>query len=127
MRVAELMRRDFVLLRRDDSIETAAKAMAEGGSDVVLIEGGDRLVGLLTVRDLLIRVVAVGRAPSATPLWQVMSANLYTCAEGDEAESVAEGMAAHGIEQMPVVDGAGRPLGLFARGACESLPSGAES
>ena len=124
MRVAELMQRDFVLLHRDDSVETAAKAMAESGSDVVLIEGDDRLVGLLTARDLLIRVVAVGRDPSATSLWQVMSASLYTCAEGDEAESVTREMTAHDIDQMPVVDRAGRPLGLLARGAFDRAVSG---
>lgn len=117
MRVADLMRQDFVLLHRDDSVEIAAKAMAESGSDVVLIEGDGRLVGLLTARDLLIRVVAAGRDPSATSLWQVMSASLYTCAEGDDAERVEEQMAAHRIEQMPVVDRAGRPLGLLARRA----------
>ena len=128
MRVAELMQRDFVLLRRDDNVETAAKAMAQSDSDVALIEGEDRLVGLLTARDLLIRVIAVGRDPSATPLWQIMSASLYTCAEQDEAESLATRMATHGIAQMPVVDAAGRPIGLLTRRAFESVPSpGAES
>lgn len=123
MRVAELMRRDFVLLHRDDSVETAAKAMAESDSNVVLIEGDGRLVGLLTARDLLIRVVAVGRDPSATPVWQVMSAELFTCAEEDEAESVAAQMARHDVEQMPVVDRAGRPLGLLPRRTREGIPS----
>lgn len=128
MRVAELMQRDFVLLRRNDNVETAAKAMAESDSDVALIAGEDRLVGLLTARDLLIRVIAVGRDPSATPLWQIMSASLYTCAEQDEAESLAARMATHGIAQMPVVDAAGRPIGLLIRSAFESAPSpGAES
>lgn len=123
MRVAELMRRDFVLVRRDDSVETAARAMAESDSDVVLIEGDDRLVGVLTARDLLIRVVAVGRDPSTTPLWQIMSSDLFTCAEGDEAESAAAEMAGHGVGQMPVVDAAGRPVGLITREAALRLPS----
>jgi CBS domain-containing protein len=123
MRVAELMRRDFVVVRRDDSVETAARAMAENDSDVVLIEGDDRLAGVLTDRDLLIRVVAVGRDPSTTPLWQVMSSDLFTCAEEDEAASVAEEMAAHGIGQMPVVDAAGRPVGLITREAALRMPS----
>lgn len=122
MRVAELMRRDFILVRRDDSVETAARAMAENDSDVVLIEGEDRLVGVLTQRDLLIRVIAVGRDPSATPLWQIMSSDLFTCAEGDEAESAAEQMEAHGIGQIPVVDAAGRPVGLITRAAFAPAP-----
>lgn len=121
MRVADLMRRDFARARRNDSVANAAKAMAESDSDVVLIEDDDGLAGLLTERDLLVRVIAVGRDPSATPLWQIMSASLFTCAEQDEAESAAARMAEHGIEQMPVVDRAGRPIGLLTRRA---LPSG---
>jgi CBS domain-containing protein len=84
MRVADLMQRDFPRARRDDRVQDAAKAMAEGGSDVVLIEDDDGLAGLLTERDLLVRVVAVGRDPSATPVWQVMSASLFTCTEQEE-------------------------------------------
>ena len=117
MRVADLMQRDFVRARRDDSVEDAARAMAESASDVVLIEQEGGLAGLLTERDMLVRVVAVGRDPSATPLWHVMSASLFTCTEQDEAESVAERMAAHGIAHMPVVDRAGRPIGLLTRRA----------
>jgi CBS domain-containing protein len=111
------MQRDFAVARHDDSVQDAAKAMAEHRSDIVLIEQDGGLAGLLTERDLLVRVVAVGRDPSYTPVWQVMSASLYTCAEQDEAKSVAERMDAHGIDQMPVVDVAGRPVGLVTRGA----------
>lgn len=121
MRVAELMRCDFALLHRDDSVEIAAKAMAERGSDAVLIEGDGRLVGLLTARDLLNRVTAAGRDPSATPLWQIMSANPCTCAAEDEAGRAAAQMAAQDIEQMPVVDRAGRPLGLLRRRDLERM------
>jgi CBS domain-containing protein len=93
-----------------------------------LIEDDDGLAGLLTERDMLIRVVAVGRDPSTTPVWQVMSATLFTCAEQDEAESVAERMAGHGIEQMPVVDAAGRPIGLLTRrAALRGMSSGSRS
>lgn len=117
MRVADLMRRDFARARRNDSIQDAAKAMAESNSDIVLVEDDDGLAGLLTERDMLIRVVAIGRDPSSTPVWQVMSATLFTCTEQDEPGSVAERMAGHGIEQMPVVDAAGRPIGLVTRRA----------
>jgi CBS domain-containing protein len=127
MRVADLMRRDFAVAHRNDNVQDAAKAMAETDSNVILIEDDDGLSGLVTERDLLIRVVASGRDPSATPLWQVMSASLYTCAEQEEAASVAERMAAHGIDQMPVVDRAGRPVGILTRHAVLGAPSGSGS
>jgi CBS domain-containing protein len=52
-----------------------------------------------------------------------MSASLYTCTEQEEAASVAERMAAHGIDQMPVVDRAGRPVGILTRRAALGAPS----
>ncbi|HZU90808.1 MAG TPA: CBS domain-containing protein [Stellaceae bacterium] len=128
MRVADLMRRDFAVANRNDNVQSAAKAMAETDSDVVLIEDDDGLAGLVTERDLLIRVVAPGRDPSATPLWQIMSVSLYTCTEQEEAASVADRMAAHGIDQMPVVDRAGRPIGVLMRHAVlNALSSGSGS
>jgi CBS domain-containing protein len=128
MRVADLMRRDFAVANRNDNVQSAAKAMAETDSDVVLIADDDGLAGLVTERDLLIRVVAPGRDPSATPLWQIMSASLYTCTEQEEAASVADRMAAHGIDQMPVVDRAGRPIGVLMRHAVlNALSSGSGS
>jgi CBS domain-containing protein len=117
MRVADLMRRDFPRIRRNDNVEEAAKAMADGMSDAVLIADEDGPVGLLTERDVLVRVVAAGRDPSATPVWQVMTANLLVCTEQEAAEGVVDRMAEHGIEHMPVVDRWGRPIGLVARSA----------
>jgi CBS domain-containing protein len=125
MRVADLMRRDFPCVHRNDSVQEAAKAMADSSSDAVLIEDDEGLAGLLTERDLLVRVVAVGRDPSTTPVWQVMSASLFICTEQEEAESVVDRMAGHGVEQMPVVDRAGRPIGLITRRAVlDGLSSG---
>jgi CBS domain-containing protein len=123
MRVADLMRRDFARLRRNDRITDAAKTMAESDSDVVLIEEEGRLAGLLTERDILVLVVAAGRDPSATGLWQVMSTSLFTCIAEDEVDSVADRMTAHGIEHVPVIDRVGRPIGLVTRRACLDVPS----
>jgi CBS domain-containing protein len=51
-----------------------------------------------------------------------MSSSLFTCTEEDSAESVAECMAEHRIEQMPVLDAGGRLVGLITREAAETLP-----
>jgi CBS domain-containing protein len=121
MRVSELLLRDVTLVPPEDTVQNAARAIADIDSRVILVGAEDRVVGVLTIRDILIRLVAAGLDPTATPVSQVMSSSLFTCTEEDTAESVAERMAEHRIEQMPVLDAAGRLVGMITRRAAETL------
>jgi CBS domain-containing protein len=121
MRVSELMVRDVTLVPSGDTVQNAAQAIADIDSRVILVGLEDRVVGVLTIRDILIRLVAAGLDPTATAVSQVMSSSLFTCTEEDAAESVAERMAEHRIEQMPVLDAGGRLVGMITRRAAETL------
>jgi CBS domain-containing protein len=121
MRVSELMLRDVTLVPSEDTVQNAAQAIADIDSRVILVGLEDRVVGVLTIRDILIRLVAAGLDPTATTVSQVMSSSLFTCTEEDTAESVAERMAEHRIEQMPVLDAGGRLVGMITRRAAETL------
>jgi CBS domain-containing protein len=121
MRVSELMLRDVTLVPSEDTVQNAARAIADIDSRVTFIGVEDRVVGVLTIRDILIRLVAAGLDPTATPVSQVMSSSLFTCTEEDSPEDVAERMAEHRIEQMPVLDTGGRLVGLITRRAAETL------
>jgi CBS domain-containing protein len=121
MRVSELMLRDVTLVPSGDTVQNAAQTIADIDSRVILVGLEDRVVGLLTIRDILIRLVAAGLDPTATTVSQVMSSSLFTCTEEDAAESVAERMAEHRIEQMPVLDAGGRLVGMITRRAAETL------
>jgi CBS domain-containing protein len=123
MRVSELMLRDVTLVPSGDTVQNAARAIADIDSRVILVGAEDRVVGVLTIRDILIRLVAAGLDPTATPVSQVMSSSLFTCTEEDNAESVAERMSEHRIEQMPVLDAGGRLVGMITRRAAETLQS----
>jgi CBS domain-containing protein len=123
MRVSELMLRDVTLVPSGDTVQNAARAIADIDSRVILVGAEDRVVGVLTIRDILIRLVAAGLDPTATPVSQVMSSSLFTCTEEDTAESVAERMSEHRIEQMPVLDAGGRLVGMITRRAAETLQS----
>ena len=114
MQVAALMRRDAAILDRNDTIQYAAQAMADSNNDTVLVTGDGALVGLLTARDVLIRVIVKGLDPTVTPLFQVMSTEPAVCREADDAAATVNGMAARGIHHLPVLDAAGRPVGLIA-------------
>ena len=121
MRVSELMLRDVTLIPPEDTVQNAARAIADIDSRVILIGADERVVGILTIRDILIRLVAAGLDPTATPVSQVMSSFLFTCTEEDTAENVAERMAEHRIEQMPVLDEGGRLVGVITRRAAATL------
>lgn len=123
MRVSELMLRDVTLVPPEDTVQNAARAIADLDSRVILVGVEDRVVGVLTIRDILIRLVAAGLDPTATPVSQVMSSFLFTCTEEDTAENAAERMAEHRIEQMPVLDAGGRVVGMITRRAAETLIS----
>lgn len=121
MHVAELMLRDPTLIPAADSVQSAARAIADLNSQFVFVGADEKVVGVLTIRDILIRVVAAGLDPAATPVSQVMSSSLFTCTEGEAVESVGHRMAEHRIEQMPVLDRHERLVGVITRRAAETL------
>jgi CBS domain-containing protein len=121
MRVSELMLRDVTLIPPEDTVQNAARAIADIDSRFILVGVDEHVVGILTIRDILIRLVAAGLDPTATPVSQVMSSFLFTCTEEDTAENVAERMAEHRIEQMPVLDEGGCLVGVITRRAAATL------
>jgi CBS domain-containing protein len=125
MQVAELMLRDVTLVAAEDSVQSAARAMADVDSRFILVAAAGRAVGVLTAGDILIRVVAAGLDPSVTPVSQVMSSSLFTCTDQETAANAARRMHEHRIEQMPVLDAEGRVTGVITRQAAEaSSPAG---
>ncbi len=120
MHVAELMVRDPTLIAAEESVQSAARAMADIDSRFILVGAGDRVTGVLTSGDILIRVVAAGRDPGTTPVSHVMSSSLFTCGEQETAAAVAQRMTEHRIEQMPVLGSDERLVGVVTREAAET-------
>jgi len=121
MQVSELMLRDVTLVSATDSAQSAAQTIADIDSRFVFIGTADSVVGVLTIRDILIRLVAAGLDPTVTPVSQIMSSSLFTCAEEETAEAVNQRMAEHRIEQLPVLDAAGQMVGAITRRAIQTL------
>ena len=120
MQVSERMLRDATLIAEEDSVQAAARAIADLDSRFILIGSADRIAGILTIRDILVRLVAAGLDPVATPVSQVMSSSLFSCTEQETAEAVADRMAEHGVEQMPVLYADGQLAGVITRRAAET-------
>src|ERR687894_543976 len=101
MRVSEAMTRDVRLTRPNQTIQDAAKIMAEIDAGIVPVSEGDRLVGMITDRDIAIRAVAEGKGPQ-TPVREVMTQEVKYCFEDDDTEDVAHNMVEIQVRRLPV-------------------------
>ncbi len=112
--VRDCIRREAALVgHATDSVQAAAKRMAEAVCSSILICDGDRLLGIFTERDLLTRVVAEGREPSATTLGEVMTANPDTIEAGAPVIEAIRRMDELNFRHMPVLE-RGRILGVVS-------------
>jgi CBS domain-containing protein len=113
--VTDLMTRKVRTMTPSDTVAGAAKAMAELDVGVIPVCEGDKLLGIVTDRDIVVRAVAQG-LDGNTPLARVMSANVRTARETDDLDKVLVDMAASQIRRLPVVDAANRLVGIISIG-----------
>jgi CBS domain-containing protein len=114
MKVNELMSLRVELAAPGDSIQQAAKVMHRIDAGILPVAEHDRLIGVITDRDIAVRAVAEGKDPKTTLVRDVMSAEVRYCYEDDEVESVAENMAELQVRRLPVVDRDKRLCGLIS-------------
>jgi CBS domain-containing protein len=110
------MTRGVRSMRPGDNAQLAAQAMDELDVGVIPVCDGDRLVGMVTDRDITLRVVAQGRQPAQTPLRELMSPDVQTCREDDDLEEAAMRMEQAQIRRLPVIDDDGRLVGMLSLG-----------
>ena len=115
MKVSEAMSRDVQLARPDQPICDAAKAMAAIDAGALPVQENDRLVGMITDRDIAVRAVAERKGPE-TPVREVMTADIKYCFEDEDVEHVAKNMADLQVRRLPVVNRDKRLVGIVALG-----------
>ena len=115
MKISECMTRDVRIADPEMSLKDAAQLM--GGCDAGALPVGenDRLVGMLTDRDIAIRGVAQGRGPDAK-VREAMSQEVRWCYEDDDIEEVLSTMADEQIRRMPVLSREKRLVGIISLG-----------
>jgi CBS domain-containing protein len=102
----------------DDPVIEAARLMREqdiGSIPVVADHESRQLVGMLTDRDLAVRVIAEGRDSRETPVGDVMSTGPVTCQTTDVYQRALQAMGSHQVRRIPVVDRKGRLTGIIAQ------------
>jgi CBS domain-containing protein len=121
MKVSEAMTADVRLVNPQQTIREAARLMAECDIGALPVGADDRLVGVITDRDIAVRAVADGRGPD-TPIDEVMSHEVKYCFVDEELEAVADNMGQIQLRRLPVVDRNKRLVGIVSLGdvaACE--------
>lgn len=115
MQISECMTRNVEVANPDDSIQHAAQIMDRIDAGVLPVGQDDRLVGMITDRDIAIRAVAKGRECD-TPVREAMSSQVMYCYADDDAEDVLENMGDQQLRRMPVVDRDKRLVGIVSIG-----------
>ena len=113
--VAEIMARHPQTATADETVADVARRMRDSDTGDVLVVDGDSLVGIVTDRDIAVRIVAEGRDPS-TPAREACSAGeLVTVTPDTTAEQAAQIMRDNAVRRLPVVEG-DRPVGVVSLG-----------
>lgn len=115
MRIQEAMTRQVHIANPNQSIGDAACMMAAADAGALPVGDGDRLVGMITDRDIAIRAVAEGKGPD-TPVRDVMSPEVCYCFEDQEIDEVAANMADVKLRRLPVLNREKRLVGIISLG-----------
>jgi CBS domain-containing protein len=115
MKISKCMTRDVQLASPTQSIRDAAKMMADIDAGSLPVGQDNRLVGMITDRDIAIRAVAEGKSPD-TPVRDVMSQEVLYCFDDQELEEVARNMADIKVRRLPVLNRSKHLVGIVSLG-----------
>jgi CBS domain-containing protein len=114
--IRDVMTTDPLVLERSSTVADAARAMK--GADVgpvPVVRDDGTLCGIVTDRDIVMRVVAEDRDPASTKVGDIASAELHTLAPDDTVDDAVKLMRQHAIRRLPIIEG-DKPVGIVALG-----------
>jgi CBS domain-containing protein len=124
--IKEVMTSEVKACEPETTVAEAAKVMAkEDVGPVPIVEDG-RLTGIVTDRDIVVRVVAEGRDPSSTTVGEIASRDVVTVSPDDDLDTALKHLAQNQVRRIPVVDG-GRLVGIVAQADIARLGSDAKT
>jgi len=113
MKVSECMTRDVKIARPEQTIQEAARLMREIDAGLLPVGDNDKLVGMLTDRDIAVRAVADGKAP-LTPVREVMTKDVKYVFEDEDIKNATRSMADQQVRRLPVVNRDKRLVGIIS-------------
>ena len=113
-KVSDIMSRNARTVMPGESIQRAAELMRDEDVGALPVVDGQRLVGMVTDRDITMRAVAEDRLPSSTSVRDVMSEKIYYCFEDDDIEDAAQCMAENQVRRLPILNRDKRLTGIVS-------------
>jgi len=115
MKVSDVMTREVQTVRPDQPVQEAASFMLNADAGSVPVTEGDRLLGMITDRDIAVRAVAKGYGPE-TPVRDVMTNDVICARDSDDVADAATKMSEAQVRRLPVVDSDERLCGIVSLG-----------
>jgi CBS domain-containing protein len=115
MTVEEMMTPHPIALPQTASVFDAAQKMRDASIGNVVVLDGQKVCGIVTDRDIVVRAIATGREPRSTKLTDICSRELTTLSPEDSVETAVRLMRQHAVRRLPVVKG-DRPVGILTLG-----------
>ncbi|MCA1371277.1 CBS domain-containing protein [Bradyrhizobium sp. BRP14] len=114
MQINEIMTRKVDVIDPNTTIRDAARTMRADNIGVLPVGENDRLIGMVTDRDIAMRGVAEDKMAGNTTVRQVMSERIYYCFEDEDVDQAADAMAEHQVHRLPVLNRDKRLVGIVA-------------
>lgn len=112
--IADIMTRSIATVRRDETLQAAAKRMQEMDVGSLPVLDGKAVAGIVTDRDITVRGVAAGMIPQESLVADVMTTELRFCRSGDAVDKVMAEMGALQLRRLPVLDANNEIVGIVA-------------
>ncbi|MBU0800105.1 MAG: CBS domain-containing protein [Alphaproteobacteria bacterium] len=116
MLIRDIMSKDIEIVAPDAFLHEVARKMSQRDVGSVIVVRDDRLIGMITDRDIAVRCVAEGHDSSDTTAEKIMTPEILYCRDTDDADTVARDMAKNKVRRMPVLDANKRLVGLITLG-----------
>lgn len=113
MKISQCMTSDVRIANPGETLQDAARTMAEIDAGILPVGENDKLVGIITDRDIAIRAVGAGCAPDAR-IGDVMSREVKYCYADDDVDDILDNMAEQQLRRLPVVDRDKRLVGIVS-------------
>jgi len=116
MQIKDVMTSNVEVIHPDAMLQDAAKKMRDLDVGSLPVCDGQRLVGTLTDRDIVVRAIAEGRDPTATPVRMAMTSEVIYCFEDQAVEEAAKLMKEEQIRRLPILNRDKRLVGIVSLG-----------
>lgn len=115
-KIREVMTRDVEIINPNDTVRDAAEKMRSLNVGPLPVCDGQRILGMITDRDIVVRAIALGKDPNSTQVSDVMTSGIQYCFDDEDSDNILDRMKEKQIRRMIVVDRNKKLVGIIALG-----------